>query len=330
MPNDIVKKPRTYSHLNQMDREEIAIGIAEGLTQSAIAIRLNRSPSAISRELSRNQPIKNQVQYRGNRAHIRSQKRWKETHSRVRLRSPDLQAYIDQKLKSGWTPQIIAGRIRKEGLLPNTNYESIYQWIYSDRKDLIHYLARSHRKRKKRGSAKYKHSSKIPHRIPIENRSLAANSRQEVGHWEADTAVSSQSKAAIAVAIERTTRLVKITLIPSKSAHHMQLALISSLEDFPSHFRKSITYDNGSENSTHLAVNQSLNTQSFFCNPYHSWEKGSVEQVIGLIRRFYPKKTDWALLSQLDLDTIQDKLNHRPRLCLNFLSPLEAFCALAA
>ncbi|MSR88280.1 MAG: IS30 family transposase [Candidatus Margulisbacteria bacterium] len=115
--------------------------------------------------------------------------------------------------------------------------------------------------------------------------------RTEPGHWEADTAVSRQSKATIAIVIERTPRLVKIRLIPSKSTHHMEQALISSLTDIPPQFRKSITYDNGTENTRHQAVNYAL---SFFCPPYHSWEKGSVEQVIGLIRRTYPKKTDWA------------------------------------
>lgn len=330
MSKDTSKKPSLYTHLTKSEREEIAIGVASGLSQYAIAKLLKRSPSSISRELFRNKPAKNIVEYRANPAHQRSQDRWQESHCRKRLKSEDLRAYITEKLILGWTPQIITGRISKEGLLQKTNHESIYQWIYAERRDLITYLPRSHRKRRKRGSAKYKHASKIPNRIPIENRPLAADLRTEPGHWEADTAVSRQSKAAISIVIERTTRLVKIRLMPSKSAHHMEQALISSLADIPTQFRKSITYDNGTENTRHQAVNDALNTLSFFCQPYHSWEKGSVEQVIGLIRRTYPKKTDWALLSQLHLDTIQDKLNHRPRKCLNFLSPHEAYVALAA
>ena len=111
----------------------------------------------------------------------------------------------------------------------------------------------------------------------------------------------------------------------------MQNALIESLQSEPTHLRKSITYDNGTENTLHASVNQALGTLSFFCQPYHSWEKGSVEQSIGLVRRTYPKKTDWDLVSQHDLDIIQDQLNHRPRKCLNFLSPAEAYAvALAA
>ena len=330
MSKDTSKKTPLYTHLTKSEREEIAIGVATGLSQYAIAKVLKRSPSSISRELLRNKPAKNIVEYRANPAHQRSQDRWQTSHCRKRLKSDDLRAHVVEKLILGWTPQIIAGRISCEGLLPKTNHESIYQWIYSEQRDLIKYLPRSHRKRRKRGSAKYKHASKIPSRIPIKNRPLAADLRTEPGHWEADTAVSRQSQAAIAILIERTSRLVKIRHMLSKSAHHMEQALISSLADIPPQFRKSITYDNGTENTRHQTVNKALNTLSFFCEPYHSWEKGSVEQVIGLIRRTYPKKTDWALISQSDLDIIQHKLNHRPRKCLNFLSPHEAYVALAA
>ena len=252
MSKDTSKKTPLYTHLTKSEREEIAIGVATGLSQYAIAKVLKRSPSSISRELLRNKPAKNIV-----------------------------------------GKQVIAGSVVKEAL-PSTSTPLKYP------------------------------------RTPIKDRPLAANLRTEPGHWEADTAVSRQSKAAIAIVIERTSRLVKIRHMLSKSAHHMEQALISSLADIPPQFRKSITYDNGTENTRHQTVNKALNTLSFFCEPYHSWEKGSVEQVIGLIRRTYPKKTDWALISQSDLDIIQHKLNHRPRKCLNFLSPHEAYVALAA
>jgi IS30 family transposase len=329
MQKDTSKKTCSYRHLTLEEREDLAIGLAKGLSYREIAQEINRSPSTISRECRRNQPLKNVVAYKANRAQLRSQERRTKSYSRGRLQCTSLRDYIVEKLILGWTPQIIAGRISKDGLLPKTNHESIYQWIYSEQRDLIKYLPRSHRKRRKRGSAKYKHASKIPYRTPIKDRPLAANLRTEPGHWEADTAVSRQSKAAIAILIERASRFIKIRHMLSKSAHHMEQALISSLADIPPQFRKSITYDNRTENTRHQAVNNTLNTLSFFCEPYHSWEKGSVEQVIGLIRRSYPKKTDWALISQSDLDIIQDKLNHRPRKCLNFLSPHEAYVALA-
>lgn len=324
MSKNTANKAHSYSHLTREEREEISIGLELGHSKRRIARTLKRNASTIVRECSRNQPPSNKVKYRANQAHLRSQKRQKERHRRERLKSEATRCYVAEKLIIGWTPELIAGRIKHEGLLPSTNYESIYQWLYVDRKDLIKHLPRAHRKRRKRGSAKYKHATKIPDRVPIEHRSPEANSRQELGHWEADTAVSRQSKGAIAVLIERQTRLVKIYKLPSKSALNMQDALVLSLQDLPQSLRKSITYDNGTENVRHGEINQSLGTASFFCQPYSSWEKGSVENVLGLIRRTYPKKTDWNLISQSDLDTIQLRLNHRPKKCLNFLSPAEA------
>ena len=321
-----------YTHLTLEEREEIAIGLTSGLSKRAIARLLNRNPSTISRECLRNQPSLNQVRYRANCAHTRSQNRSKKSHARERLKSQVTRDYVSKHLILGWTPEIISGRIRQhEKNIPCTNYESIYQWIYSEQRDLIKYLARSHRKRKKRGSSLHKHASKIPNRTPIEHRPVSANTRYEFGHWEVDSAVSRQSKAAIAVLVERGSRLVKIRLLPSKSALHMHQAIIHSLATIPAHLRQSITYDNGTENCAHQETNAVLNTRSFFCNPYHSWEKGSVEHVIGLIRRFYPKKTDWRLLSHSDLSKIEYQLNQRPRKCLGFKSPAEVFgVALAA
>jgi IS30 family transposase len=330
MTKDTATASISYRHLTIEEREEIAIGLASGSSKRAIARSLNRNQSTISRECARNKPPLNKVRYRANCAHQRSCDYKKKSHARERLKSEETRLYVAEKLSLGWTPEIIAGRIKQEGNLPTTNYESIYQWIYSGRRDLIALLPRAHRKRRKRGSAKYKHTSKIPNRVPIENRPLPADMREEIGHWEADTAVSGQSNAAIAVIIERVSRLVKIRLIPSKSAQHMSQALIDCLLPLPTQFRKSITYDNGSENTSHQDINSTLGTHSFFCTPYHSWEKGSVEQVIGLIRRTYPKKTDWALLSASDIATIEFQLNHRPRKCLDFKSPSEVFDALAA
>ena len=190
--------------------------------------------------------------------------------------------------------------VDKVGL--TTNYESIYQWIYGDRRDLIRLLARSHRVRRKRGSAKNKRAVRVPNRVMIESRPASVANRNEPGHWEADTAVSRQSKFAIALVIERKSRLCRLTLIEAKTAQNMHQAMIKSLSKIPSKLLKTITYDNGTENAKHEATNRALKIKSYFCNPYHSWEKGSVENCIGLVRRVYPKKTDWALITQSDLD----------------------------
>ena len=330
MDKNTAKGLGAYRHLCIEEREELAIGVSNGESLGSIACRLGRHKSSLSRELERNQPGKYSVSYRANRAQLRSDDRKVLAHQQERLKSSEIRAYVESKLQQGWTPEIIAGRLLVDHPGLSTNYESIYQWIYADRKDLIAFLARSHRKRRKRGSAKGKRSIRVLNRTPLAQRPVTATDRLEGGHWEADTAVSRQSKGAISVTQERTSRLVKIRKLESKSASHMADSLISALADVPQQLRKTITYDNGTENAQHERTNQALGVASFFCQPYHSWEKGGVENCIGLIRRFYPKKTDWALLSQADLDIVEFKLNTRPKKCLGFMTPQEAFVALAA
>lgn len=328
MQKDTTGKDRSYKHLSVEEREDIAIGLEQGESLSGIAKRLGRDRSTISRELQRNQPPVNNVRYRANRAQIRADARKKASHRRARLKSPQIRAYAEEKLKAAWTPEQIAGRLSIEMSGLSTNYESIYQWIYAERRDLINHLARSHRKRRRRATAKNKRCVRVPNRIMIDQRPIAVGDRKEAGHWEADTAVSRQSKGAVAVVHERTSRYCKLTLMESKTAQNMQNAIIDSLSPLPESLRKTITYDNGTENAAHEAINEALKTASYFCNPYHSWEKGGVENSIGLVRRFYPKKTDWSLLLQNDLDIIELWLNTRPRKCLGFMTPQEAFVAL--
>lgn len=330
MQKDTTRSTGNYKQLTIEEREEIAIGLARGDTLRSIAESLGRHRSTLSRELSRNLPQIRKVSYRANRAQEKADVRKKASHSRHRLKSPQIRAYVEEKLRAAWTPELIAGRLSKDHQGLSTNYESIYQWIYTQRSDLIEFLPRSHRKRRKRGAAKNKGCVRVPNRVMIDQRPAEAEARIEPGHWEADTAVSRQSKAAIAVVHERTSRYTKLTLIESKSAQNMQDAVVGSLTALPENLRKSITYDNGTENASHEAINAKLKTTSYFCLPYHSWEKGGVENSIGLIRRFYPKKTNWALLTQKELGIIENWLNTRPKKCLGFRTPQEVFVALTA
>lgn len=318
----------SYTHLNVEEREEIAIGLEKKKSISKIAKEIGRSKSTVSREIKRNSPSQNCVRYRANRAQMRRDLRAKKSHQRMRLKCKEIIKYAEKKLHERWSPEQIAGRLLIDMPGYSTNYESIYQWIYSERRDLIAFLARGHRRRKKRGSAKYKHCNKIPNRVPIEERPDDVNLRVTAGHWETDTAVSRQSKDAVQITIERSTRFCKLKKLPSKTADNMHRALVRTLQKLPAFLRLSITYDNGTENARHEKTNTALGTKSYFCRAYHSWEKGSVENCIGLLRRYFPKKTDWSLISQKDLDKIEKKLNRRPRKCLGFKTPEEAFVAL--
>jgi len=325
MKKNTSKAAKKYSHLSPAEREEISIGLENGKKLCEIALLLKRSPSTISRELKRNSPLKNNVRYRANRAQLKADERKTESHKRQRIPNKKLRRFIYKYLRKGYSPEIIAFKASEENKRWKTNYETIYQWIYKERQDLIPYLARSHKKRRKRGSGKQKRCPKVPNRVMIEQRPDYINLRSRVGHWEADTIISRQSKAAVMVLVERKKRYVIIKKLTAKTAFYMHNAVVKSLSIFPKNVRRSVTYDNGTENAFHELTNKVLGTKSYFCNPYHSWEKGTVENIIGIIRRFYPKKTDWNDVSQWDLNKVARFINNRPMKLLGFKTPYQVF-----
>jgi IS30 family transposase len=330
MRKNTSKETRKYSHLKMEEREEIAIYLEKGLKQCEIALKLNRCPSTISREIKRNKSSIGAGKYRVSWAQFQTDERKKQSHKRKRLPQKKLRRYISKWLKHGYSPEIIAFNAVQENPRWKTNYETIYQWIYKERQDLIPFLTRSHKKRRKRGSGNQKRCPKVPNRVMIGKRPDYINLRSYIGHWEIDTVVSRKSKAAIMVLVERRTRYVIIKKLYAKTAYCMHNATVRSLKYYPPRIRQSITYDNGTENALHELTNNVLGTKSYFCNPYHSWEKGTVENMIGIIRRFYPKKTDWKNISQWDLNKVARYINNRPMKLLGFKTPYQVFLALAA
>jgi IS30 family transposase len=153
--------------------------------------------------------------------------------------------------------------------------------------------------------------------------------RERVGDWEADTVVSRKSKAALQVLGDRSSRLVIIRKIKQTTSAAVSKVIQKTLGAYPLDIRQTITYDNGHENVEHERINKKLGTASFFCNPYHSWEKGTVENMIGLIRRYLPKRTDFSKISDDRIAEIEYALNSRPRKCLAFRTPFEVFRQLA-
>lgn len=316
-----------YQHLSRQERDLISVLKAEGASLRAIGLRLGRDPSTISRELRRNCPPVRTGYYLPHKAQARAAQRASLSHTRPRLKTPVLRRYVHRQLARDWSPEQMAGRLPT--CFPNLSisHEAIYQYIYAEAQDLIALLPKAHRRRQKRGHRHTHRSSHIPHRVPITERPPEVETRQQMGHWECDTAVSRQSLAALAVAYERKSRLVKIKRIPQKTAHQMRLFLTRRLSQGPAHRRQTLTYDNGSENVAHEQVNAVLKTKSYFCTPYHSWEKGGVEHSIGEIRRYFPKKTDFATLTDHEVQRVERRLNNRPRKCLGYRTPREVYQA---
>jgi IS30 family transposase len=220
---------------------------------------------------------------------------------------------------------LIAGRLPVEEPGLKTNYESIYLWVYADRRDLIPCLAQGHKNRHKRVSGKGVRKSKIPDRVDISERPAVVNERARVGDWEADTVVSRRGKGALAVFVERKTRFYTAVKMKDKSAGEMFRAAVKALGRLPAVLRKTITYDNGSENVLHREINEELGTSSYFCKPYHSWEKGSVENRNGQIRKYFEKRCNFCLTNQKEVDYYVRVINDRPMKCLRYRTPNEVF-----
>lgn len=322
--NRIAKEAKNvYKHITPEERDIIAVMLSSEFTKEEIAHALGRHPSTICREVKRNSSPTRQV-YTAIQAQNRAEARSSDSHKKERLKDKKVRRYVLQKLKEGYTPEQIAGRIIIDiGL--KTNHESIYQYIYFERIDWIAYLARGHRKRRKRGISQGKRMVKIPNRTMISERPAEINRKKGKGHWEADTVISRASKESLAVIRERKMQLMFITKIKRKNAESFKLAVIRMLKKVPRKYRKSITLDNGLENAAHEEIARVLNVKIYFCNPYHSWEKGGVENGIGLIRRYLPKKTNFALIPKKRIATIEKALNNRPRKSLRFRTPFEVY-----
>ncbi len=315
----------TYKHLSLAEREQIAVWKAEGLSQREIARRLHRDVSSISRELKRNAPPIRSGYYLPARAHMRSEHRNCLSRTHLRLKKTEIRHLVGREILRGLSPEQISGFLRRETPQLAVSHEAIYQFIYSDARNLIPHLARAHRKRLRRWHSKKHRKNHIPQRTPITLRPTIVESRQQFGHWEADTIISRKSKPALLIMVERKSRLVKLAWLPQKSASHTRAAINRRLVRISKGLRRTITYDNGSENVEHLRVNSVSGTRSYFCLPFHSWEKGCVENTAGLVRRFYPKKTNFVTITPADVRRVERILNSRPRKCLRFKTPEQVF-----
>lgn len=273
------------SFLTPEEREEIAIGLGRGEGMSAIALRIGRNKSTISREVRRNGSCI-RGSYCGVQAQRRAQKRWRESHRRERISDARVREYIERKMKEeAWTPERIAGRLPLDISGTGISHETIYLWLDAERRDLIEHLVFGHKERRKRSNTHSSRKGRIPNRIDIEARPAACATREEAGHWEADTVVSRQSKAAIAVFVERQSRFYIAVKMKNKTAKEMLRATIIALGNLPKAMLKTITFDNGLENALHEKINARLGTMSFFWKRKIATGKGGGRFILSAKRR---------------------------------------------
>jgi len=311
---------RSYRVLTQGEREEIMIGHRQSESIRSISRRLERNPSVVSREIKNNST--EEGRYQAYWAQMRSERRRRQSRWRERIADRLLRHYVHEKLSLGWSPEQISGRIRLDMPDKRISHETIYQYVFKKERSLTRFLVCGRKSRRKRIRKRTKRVV-IPYRTGIEERPEHVNNREEIGHWEADTAVSRQSKQALMVLQERALGLTFLKKLPRCTADEMNDALTSRLGRLPEVMRRSITFDNGPENRHHYLLRDELNCKTYFCTPYSSWEKGSVENAVGLTRREWPKKTDYALISDEKIATLEYRLNTRPRKRFEYLTPFE-------
>ena len=318
--------PKNYKHLTMDERELIAKMHWEGKELSEIAKALARDKGTISRELKRNASSEYRC-YTPCGAHYRAAERRKLASRRPRLKNEAVRQYVLEKLVLGWSPELIAGRLPLEHPGLSISYEAIYQYIYhpktAGREELIASLRRCHRKRMHKSIGRKVRKTKIPNRVPIEVRPKSVETRRYHGHWEGDSLISRKSPAALNSLTERKSRLLLLTKLKRKGAEETKDAIIRRLYALPAPMRRTLTLDNGTENTQHEEITSEIGLKCYFAHPYASWQRGTNEHINGLVRWYLPKGTDFSKISEQQIAQIESLINNRPRKCLGFKTPLE-------
>lgn len=316
-----------YKHLSLEERERL-YGLKQSrLSLREIARRLKRSQSSLSRELKRNAKYGNP--YIPCRAQRLSDRRAARQRYKAPLKNPLVFLYVRKHLREPyrWTPDEIAGRLPVDHPGYSISYETIYRYIYAKRMRKYkywQYLTLQRSKRMKKNGRSVKRSGKILGSISIDLRPSEVDSRNTPGHWETDNMEGKKSDVSTSSAtVERLTRLTLFGKLTNRSAAAKTEAVVGRLLEFPQQVRKSVTADNGRENSYHQQITNDTGAQVFFCHAYHSWEKGTVENTIGRIRRYIPKGVSIDSLDDEQIKEVEYRLNSTPRKCLGYLTPYE-------
>jgi IS30 family transposase len=293
-----------------------------------IAMKLGRSHSTLVREFNSPKYGKGYLPCRAQRQAERVAKRQRQ---RAALKNPLIFLFVRKHLREDrWSPETIAGRLPHKHPGESISTESIYRYIYlnskTKREKLWQYLTLHRKKRMKKNGRKVKEYTKLSDAIPISERPDHINNRTELGHWETDNMEGVKSdKTSVSVTIERITRKVKLGKLNGHTARIKTNSVIKSLSKEDKCFVKSITMDRGPENSGYKEIAKTLNIDTYACNPYHSWEKGAVENTIQRLRKFIPKGTSVDNITQEYLTALENKFNNTPRKVLGFLTPTEYY-----
>ena len=309
---------RTYTQLTREQRYQIYALMKAGHKQIHIARLIGVHKSTISRELRRN---------RGGRGYRPKQAHWLAVNRRDKAKrriTPMQWQQVEQLIRQDWSPEQISGWLARRGAL-RISHEWIYQYILADKQrggTLYRHLRCQKKRRKRYGS--YDRRGRLPGRVGIEQRPAIVTRRQRLGDWEVDTVLGKGRRHALVTLTERRSRLGRLVKVTGKTAPEVCAAITQSLEPLKAQVH-TLTSDNGKEFAEHAAIAKKLQAEFYFAHPQAAWERGSNENMNGLLRQYFPKGRDFATLDQEELEFAMQRLNHRPRKCLDFKTPIEVF-----
>lgn len=317
----------SHTHIKRDERVALAQLLWAGKTQAQVAARLGKSPSAISREISRNKD-EDDV-YRGSIAHTKVRMRRVAAKAPARKIENDrkLRRHVVRKTKQYWSPEQIAGRLKRVMKRTIISHEAIYQFIYQKRPDLWMYLrCRKGRYQRKRGTLVREKARDVSKIRCISERPSIVDDRGRIGDWEEDTVIGGEKKQRIQTCVERMSGLGLADKLDSVSAEIVHKKSLKRFKRIPKSKRHTLTRDNGTEfGDWDRELEKRTGVRVYRAHPYHSWERGTNENWNGLLRQFFPKKTFFASVTQADVDRAVRLLNNRPRKRLGYLTPREVF-----
>jgi IS30 family transposase len=314
--------------ITQTERKLIAAWLQQGVSNKEIGRRLNRHPTSIANEIKRNSfhPNAYEPLHAQTKANQRKQKAWRTKYP---LKNKDIYAYVMGKLRCGWSPEQIAGRLKKnhpEDSYWHIHYETIYRYIYSEEnkgKRLWEYLRRKQKRRRKKLGRKSQRV-RIPDRVSIHARPAVIEKRKQIGHWEGDSIVGRGHKNGLHTEYERLASYTRMEIINAIDADETARAFDRIFDPLPEKLKKSTTLDNGTEMVKHARL-RGKGTMTFFADPYSAYQRGGNENANLWIRYYFPKGTDFSRISEEEVKDVEWELNNRPRKRLNFSTPQEVF-----
>lgn len=314
------KTKKSYHHISIKERMMIEVCLYLDLSIRKISKFLKRSVSSVSEEIKRNSVNKKYTAFKADRKSKNRRILKRKYQSLKIVENEKLWRYIVDKLKLDWSPETIAGRLKRIEVKKNrANKDTIYKFIFSIYgRRYVKYLRYKGKKRKNKGEDKRK--GKLKDRVSIDERPEIVNIRARFGDWEADFIVSKKSSCVLLVLVERKSRFALLKKLKDRNNDRVNKAIKNMLDGF---CVLSLTLDNDIAFKKHKELKKMIKTDIFFCHSYSSYEKGSVENVNQILRRYIKKGSDINEYSDKFIKELENKINNRPRKILNFQTPLE-------